>query len=266
MAITGTVAQSATTSSTLTDSARVARPFLGTAGLAEHLVVPLDHRELRPPRHRAARRAASTGRDGRHVSGHVYDVERYGDTRLVPVRSMELHVGVRRRMVRHRQHGPRHHRRPRVRVARRDRRRPSRCATAATARSPASPRGMTRWTCGDLAGAGLSEYLDQVVDDLPVGITAGSLTASRPRSNPRWARRSRSPSCARLTGGASRETWSFTANGEELILRRDPPGRRGAPASCAARPTRCTPAVAPGCASRRCSPTTTASCSARPAS
>jgi aminoglycoside phosphotransferase (APT) family kinase protein len=33
----------------------------------------------------------------------------------------------------------------------------------------------------------------------------------------------------RLTGGASRETWSFTANGEELILRRDPPGRRGAP-------------------------------------
>ena len=33
--------------------------------------------------------------------------------------------------------------------------------------------GMTRWTCGDLAGAGLSEYLDQVVDDVPVGIAAG---------------------------------------------------------------------------------------------
>ena len=33
----------------------------------------------------------------------------------------------------------------------------------------------------------------------------------------------------RLTGGASRETWSFTANGEPLILRRDPPGRPGAP-------------------------------------
>jgi aminoglycoside phosphotransferase (APT) family kinase protein len=29
----------------------------------------------------------------------------------------------------------------------------------------------------------------------------------------------------KLTGGASRETWSFTANGGELILRRDPPGR-----------------------------------------
>src|SRR5262245_9873859 len=33
----------------------------------------------------------------------------------------------------------------------------------------------------------------------------------------------------RLTGGASRETWSFTANRNELILRRDPPGRPTAP-------------------------------------
>ena len=33
----------------------------------------------------------------------------------------------------------------------------------------------------------------------------------------------------RLTGGASRETWSFRANGEELILRRDPPRRANAP-------------------------------------
>ena len=32
----------------------------------------------------------------------------------------------------------------------------------------------------------------------------------------------------RLTGGASRETWAFTADGEELILRRDPPGRPSA--------------------------------------
>jgi aminoglycoside phosphotransferase (APT) family kinase protein len=29
----------------------------------------------------------------------------------------------------------------------------------------------------------------------------------------------------RLPGGASRETWSFTADGEPLIVRRDPPGR-----------------------------------------
>jgi aminoglycoside phosphotransferase (APT) family kinase protein len=33
----------------------------------------------------------------------------------------------------------------------------------------------------------------------------------------------------RLTGGASRETWSFRANREALILRRDPPGRPNAP-------------------------------------
>jgi aminoglycoside phosphotransferase (APT) family kinase protein len=31
----------------------------------------------------------------------------------------------------------------------------------------------------------------------------------------------------RLSGGASRETWSFSAGGRELILRRDPPGRPG---------------------------------------
>jgi aminoglycoside phosphotransferase (APT) family kinase protein len=40
----------------------------------------------------------------------------------------------------------------------------------------------------------------------------------------------------RLTGGASRETWAFTATSrshgtEELILRRDPPGRPGLPGS-----------------------------------
>jgi aminoglycoside phosphotransferase (APT) family kinase protein len=33
----------------------------------------------------------------------------------------------------------------------------------------------------------------------------------------------------KLTGGASRETWSFAAGDEELILRRDPPGRPSAP-------------------------------------
>ena len=35
----------------------------------------------------------------------------------------------------------------------------------------------------------------------------------------------------RLSGGASRETWAFTADGRELILRRDPPGRPGMPGS-----------------------------------
>lgn len=37
----------------------------------------------------------------------------------------------------------------------------------------------------------------------------------------------------RLSGGASRETWSFSVDGRELILRRDPPGRPGAPGSMA---------------------------------
>ena len=33
--------------------------------------------------------------------------------------------------------------------------------------------GMTRWRHGDLQGAGLSEYLDQIVDDTPVGTNVG---------------------------------------------------------------------------------------------
>lgn len=37
----------------------------------------------------------------------------------------------------------------------------------------------------------------------------------------------------RLTGGASRETWAFRVRDRELILRRDPPGRPGAPGSMA---------------------------------
>ena len=35
----------------------------------------------------------------------------------------------------------------------------------------------------------------------------------------------------RLSGGASRETWAFRADGRDLILRRDPPGRPGLPGS-----------------------------------
>ncbi len=33
--------------------------------------------------------------------------------------------------------------------------------------------GMTRWRCGDRTGAGLSEYLDQIIDDTPVGTAVG---------------------------------------------------------------------------------------------
>ncbi len=33
--------------------------------------------------------------------------------------------------------------------------------------------GMTEYRCDGLVGYGLSEYLDQVVDDVPVGVKAG---------------------------------------------------------------------------------------------
>jgi hypothetical protein len=33
---------------------------------------------------------------------------------------------------------------------------------------------VTRWSCGDLQGAGMSEYLDQIIDDVAVGIAAGA--------------------------------------------------------------------------------------------
>jgi hypothetical protein len=33
--------------------------------------------------------------------------------------------------------------------------------------------GMTRWSYEDLEGAGLSEYLDQIVDEIPVGTELG---------------------------------------------------------------------------------------------
>jgi hypothetical protein len=33
--------------------------------------------------------------------------------------------------------------------------------------------GMTKWKYADLEGAGLSEYLDQIVDDTPVGTEVG---------------------------------------------------------------------------------------------
>ena len=33
--------------------------------------------------------------------------------------------------------------------------------------------GMTKWNYDGLEGAGLSEYLDQIVDDTPVGTAVG---------------------------------------------------------------------------------------------
>jgi len=109
----------------------------------------------------------------RNVSGWVFDLERYGDARVVPVRDIgltseydeewfvarndvvvttddevyELHGDVWSSIpLRNRRDGK---------------------VTRLT-------EGMTRWWCDGRQGAGLSEYLDQVVDGVPVGIAAGS--------------------------------------------------------------------------------------------
>ena len=78
--------------------------------------------------------------DARNVSGFVYDVDRYGDDRVVTVRDMRAHLRLRRRVVRAPERRRRHHRRPRVRARTATCGRTSRCATAATAWSRASPR------------------------------------------------------------------------------------------------------------------------------
>ena len=110
--------------------------------------------------------------DVHHVSGHVYDVARYGDTRLVPVRAMELtseyddewfpasnRVLVTTDDATYELLGE-------IGAAIPLRNRRNGQVTRIT-------ESITRWTCGELVGAGLSEYLDQVDDGLPVGIRAG---------------------------------------------------------------------------------------------
>jgi aminoglycoside phosphotransferase (APT) family kinase protein len=64
-----------------------------------------------------------------------------------------------------------------------------------------------------------------VGDDLEAQLAAGLAAALAPVTG--------SPvtitDLRKLSGGASRETWSFTANGDAFILRRDPPGRPSEP-------------------------------------
>lgn len=109
----------------------------------------------------------------RNVNGWVFDRDRYGDGRVVKVRDMQLTSDyddawfVRRNDV----------------VVTTDddhtyvlqgdvsssiplRNRRNGLVTRLT-------EGMTRWTCDGHDGAGLSEYLDQVVDDVPVGTAVG---------------------------------------------------------------------------------------------
>jgi hypothetical protein len=107
-----------------------------------------------------------------HVSGFLYDVDRYGDHRTIPIREVELASDYDSDWF------------------------PARSSVVVTTDDhtyevegtvwssiPLRNRregqvtriteGMTRWRCGGLEGAGLSEYLDQVIDGLPVGSRVG---------------------------------------------------------------------------------------------
>ena len=162
----------------------------------------------------------------RRTHGFLYDVERYGDTQWVPIRKVELssdydkewfptknkavvttddhvyevegdvwsNIPLRNRRA---GHGDPHHRRHDALVVRR----------ATTVRD--CPSISTRSSVTPLSEpTSVSDHLRATLEPVlgaPVHIDA----------------------LQRLSGGASRETWSFTADGRELILRRDPPGRPG---------------------------------------
>ena len=106
------------------------------------------------------------------VHGFLYDRARYGDDRWVPVRKAELTSDYDSEWF---------PKRNRVTVTTEDatyevdgdvwsniplRNRREGMVTRIT-------EGMTRWSYGDLQGGGLSEYLDQVVNDTPVGTAVG---------------------------------------------------------------------------------------------
>jgi hypothetical protein len=109
---------------------------------------------------------------GRTRNGFVYDVARYGDARWVPVREVELtsdydEDGFPRRsrsLVTTDDHVYELRGEIWSDIPLRNRR---------DGRVTRITEGMTRWRCGDLVGAGLTEHLDQIVDGHPVGIAAG---------------------------------------------------------------------------------------------
>ena len=106
------------------------------------------------------------------VNGQRVDLDRYGDGRVVKVRDMQLTSEYDDEWFVHRSdvvlatddHTYELHGEVGSSIPLRNRR--EGMVTRLT-------EGMTRWTCDDVEGAGLSEYLDQIVDDVPVGTTAG---------------------------------------------------------------------------------------------
>lgn len=110
--------------------------------------------------------------DARRVGGFLYDVKRYGDDRWVPIRDCQLSSDYDREWFPTKN---------RAVVTTDDhiyevegdvwsniplRNRREGLMTRIT-------EGMTRWSYENLEGAGLSEYLDQIVDDVPVGTAVG---------------------------------------------------------------------------------------------
>ncbi len=107
------------------------------------------------------------------VKGFVYDIDRYGDDQWVPIRDVQLASEYDDELFPVRST---------IRVTTDDhvydlqgeiwsdiplRNRRNGQVTRLT-------EGVTRWSCGDLHGAGMSEYLDQIIDDVAVGIAAGA--------------------------------------------------------------------------------------------
>ena len=108
----------------------------------------------------------------RHVHGFLYDRKRYGDDQWVPIRGLDLSSDYDDDWYHHAVHA----------VVKTDdheypvegevwsniplRNRREGLVTRIT-------EGMTTWRCGDLTGAGLAEYLDQIVDGRPVGTAVG---------------------------------------------------------------------------------------------
>jgi hypothetical protein len=110
--------------------------------------------------------------DARHVHGFLYDVDRYGDDHWVPIRDCRLSSAYDDDWFPVTNHAS---------VVTDDhvyevdgdvwsniplRNRRDGMVTRIT-------EGMTRWSCGDRQGAGLSEYLDQIIDETPVGTHVG---------------------------------------------------------------------------------------------
>jgi hypothetical protein len=115
---------------------------------------------------------AGTEAGDRRAHGFLYDRERYGDDRWVPIRDVELTSDY---------DDGWYHRALHAKVSTDDHRydvdgevwssiplrnRRNGMVTRIT-------EGMTTWRCGDLIGSGLSEYLDQIVDERPVGTAVG---------------------------------------------------------------------------------------------